>query len=147
MALPDADCVVDASAALSFVLDRRDDAEAARAIAALSDAQSRNVVAAHFDLECANGLIQAVRRGRIAVDDAYEALLLLLDLPLERAQSAAAEVDALRIAVLHGLSAYDAAYVALSEERRLPLVTVDARLVRALAGTAHDVRLLDDVEL
>jgi len=138
--------VIDASAALSFVLDEREDAMALRAIGLLSDAHSRNVVATHFDIECANGLVKAVRRGRIAVDDALEALLILLDLPMERAQPSAAEVDALRIAIEQELSAYDAAYVALAEDRGLRLVTADARLARALAGTAHDVRLLDDMD-
>ena len=101
----------------------------------------------HFDVECANGLVQAVRRGRIAVDDAFEALLVLMDLPFERAQPSASEVDAFRISIETESSAYDAAYVALSDDLGVPLVTMDARLVRTLAGTAHVVRLLDDVEL
>jgi len=37
--------------------------------------------------------------------------------------------------------------VALAAEERLPLVTVDVRLVRALAGSSHTVLHLDDVEL
>ncbi len=104
-------------------------------------------MATHFDMECANGLVKAVRRGRIAVDDAFEALLVLQDLPFEHAQPAAGEIDAFRVAIEGELSAYDAAYVALSDELGLSLVTADARLVRALAGTEHDVRLLDDLDL
>ncbi len=70
-----------------------------------------------------------------------------MDLPFEQGETPSAEVDVLRLAYQHGISAYDATYVALSEARGLPLVTADARLVRALAGTAHDVRLLDDMVL
>lgn len=142
-----AEVVVDASVALAFVLEERDGADAARIRALLSNPPGRPVVAMHFDVECANGLVQAVRRGRIAVDDAFEALLVLMDLPFERAQPSASEVDAFRISIETESSAYDAAYVALSDDLGVPLVTMDARLVRTLAGTAHVVRLLDDVEL
>ena len=137
--------VIDASLVLSILLDETEGVHAAGA-ELLTSVNPRGVVATHFDLECASGLLQAHRRGRIELDDAFEALLLVMDLPFERCQSPSAEVDALRLAYQHGISAYDAAYVAVSEARGLPLVTADARLVRALAGTAHDVRLLDDLE-
>lgn len=141
--LPSDGWIVDASLALSVVLDEAEGTEATSG-RLLSRAGPRRVVAPHFHLECANGLVQAFRRGRIGLDDAFEALLLLMDLPFEQRQPAAAEVDALRLAYEHGISAYDAGYLALSAELGLPLVTADARLVRALAGTEHDVRLLDD---
>ena len=147
MILPDEGCVVDAGVALCVALAEGDGADSAHARALLFEARSRRVATTHFDLECANGLVQAFRRGRVGLDDAFEILLLLLDLPFERLQPAAVEIDAFRLAYQRGISVYDAGYVALSDELGLPLVTADARLVRALAGTEHDVRLLDDVEL
>jgi predicted nucleic acid-binding protein len=143
--LPGDGWIVDASFALSVVLDEAQGLEATSG-RLLSSARPRRVVTTHFHLECANGLAQAFRRGRIELDDAFEALLLLMDLPFEQRQPAAAEVDALRLAYEHCISAYDAGYVALSDELGLPLVTADARLVQALAGTEHDVRLVDDME-
>lgn len=137
--------IVDASVALALVLEERDEADATRIWELVST--GRFAVVPHFDIECANGLVQSVRRGRVTVEDAFEALLVLANAPLERAQPPASEIDAFRVALEADLSAYDAAYVALSDELGLPLVTADARLVRALAGTAHDVRLLDDLAL
>jgi predicted nucleic acid-binding protein len=52
-----------------------------------------------------------------------------------------------RIALEHGVSASDALYVALSAEEGVLLVTADARLARALRGSPHDVRLLEDAAL
>jgi predicted nucleic acid-binding protein len=75
------------------------------------------------------------------------ALLGTLQLPVERLLSPSSVFDALRLALEYGISAYDAVYVALAAEERLPLVTADARLVRALAGSPHACLHLDDVEL
>ncbi len=100
-----------------------------------------------FDLECASGLVKAVRRRRLDEARALDYLLDLLDLPVERFDAPGADAEALLIALEYGISAYDAVYVALAAEERLPLVTADARLVRALAGSPHTVLHLDDVEL
>lgn len=53
--------------------------------------------------------------------------------------------DALEIALAYGITAYDAAYVALAQQLALPLITADARLARAMDGTAHDIRWLGDL--
>jgi len=92
-------------------------------------------------------LVKAVRRRRLDSDRALDHMLDLLDLPVERLEASRAEVEALLLALEYGISAYDAVYVALAAEERLPLVTADARLVRALAGSPHVVLRLDDVEL
>ena len=52
--------------------------------------------------------------------------------------------DALEIAVQYGSTAYDSAYVVLSQNLALPLVTADEALVRRFAGTEFDVRFLGD---
>jgi predicted nucleic acid-binding protein len=100
-----------------------------------------------FDVECASGLVKAVRRRRLDAARALDDLLDLLDLSVERLQSPAAVFNGLGLALEYGISAYDAVYVALAHEEGLPLVTADARLVRALAGSPHTVLHLDDVEL
>jgi predicted nucleic acid-binding protein len=53
--------------------------------------------------------------------------------------------DALQVALDHGISAYDAMYVALSLSTGLPLVTADNRLVRMLSGTGCEVIPLDEI--
>jgi predicted nucleic acid-binding protein len=54
--------------------------------------------------------------------------------------------DALQVALDHGISAYDAMYVALSLSTGLPLVTADDRLVRMLSGSGCDLISLETIE-
>ena len=74
-------------------------------------------------------------------------MVRVLQLPVERVSSPAAALYALELALDYGISGYDAVYVALAAEEGLPLVTADARLMRALDGSPHQVVLLDDIEL
>jgi predicted nucleic acid-binding protein len=54
--------------------------------------------------------------------------------------------DALDLALAHGLSAYDACYVALARREAVPLVTADERLVRILkTGGGGSVVWLGDL--
>jgi predicted nucleic acid-binding protein len=68
----------------------------------------------------------------------------LVRLPLQVASTAGLAETALMLALEHGATAYDAAYVALAQKLTLPLVTADEALVRRLAGTGLDVRWLGD---
>jgi predicted nucleic acid-binding protein len=63
-------------------------------------------------------------------------------LALHGAPTAELAAYALEIAMAHDLTAYDAAYVALSQQLGLPLITADAPLVSALARTPFDVHWL-----
>jgi predicted nucleic acid-binding protein len=45
----------------------------------------------------------------------------------------------------HGISAYDACYVALAHRLGIDLITADQRLVCVFDGTAHAVRWLGDM--
>ena len=139
--------MLDASVALGLVLCEPWRARAQRLMATLAAGSTRFVTPWLFDLECASGLAKAVRRRRIDEARALDHLLELLDLPIERFEASGIEVEALLLALEHGISAYDAVYAALAAEEGLPLVTADARLVRALAGSPHTVLHLDDVEL
>jgi len=143
----DRGCVLDSSAALALTLDQPGAEAVARLIAAQASRRARLVAPPLFDVECASGLVKAVRRRRLDAARALDDLLDLLDLSVERLQSPASVFDALGLALEYGISAYDAVYVTLAAEERLPLVTADARLVRALAGSPHAVLHLDDVEL
>ena len=139
--------MLDASVALALVLIEPWSARAEYIMDSLAAGSSRIVVPWLFDLECASGLVKAVRRRRLDSDRALDHMLDLLDLPVERLEASRAEVEALLLALEYGIYSYDAVYVALAAEERLPLVTADARLVRALAGSPHAVLHLDDVEL
>ncbi len=139
--------MLDASVALGLVLGEPWRARAEHIMDSLAAGSSRVVAPWLFDLECASGLVKAVRRRRLDEARALDYLLDLLDLPIERLEASGIEVEALLHAVEYGISAHDAVYVALAADERLPLVTADARLVRALAGSPYAVLHLADVEL
>jgi predicted nucleic acid-binding protein len=98
-----------------------------------------------FYIECANILWKYVRRLGLSQADARLFVEQLGQLALIAAPAAALIDDALDIALTHAITAYAAAYVALAGQLDLPLITADARLARALAGSAYDVRWLGDL--
>lgn len=81
-------------------------------------------------------------RSRPPADEATEALADLFTIPLmvEAPSSDVAGV-ALRVASQHGLSYYDATYVALAETLDCTLITADQHLVRRTRATGR-VQLL-----
>jgi predicted nucleic acid-binding protein len=121
--------VVDASIAAAWLLPEEDSDAAEAVIAAL---YGRPPVPSLFWHEARNILIMAERRGRIVAGEAAAAMRRLRRLPLEVA-SAGSDDGVLALAMAHGLTAYDAAYLALARERDLPLATLDQKL----AGAAH----------
>jgi predicted nucleic acid-binding protein len=140
-----ADVVLDASVALAALLLEPLHREALSLIELATAEGSRCLCPDSFDAECAAGITRAVRRGRIPRESGEQAWVQLAALPLERHPCQLLGLDALRIAADSGISAYDAMYVALSKAEGLPLVTADARLVRALANTEHKAMLLGEV--
>jgi predicted nucleic acid-binding protein len=141
-----ADLVLDASVALAALLLEPLHRQALSVIERATAEGSRCVCPDSLDVECAAGITRAVRRGRIRRESGEQAWLQLVALPLERHPCRVLGMDALRIAADCGISAYDAMYVALSSAEGLPLMTADARLVRALAGTEYEALSLEGVE-
>jgi predicted nucleic acid-binding protein len=76
-------------------------------------------------------LLTALRRGRIPETAVYISLDRLATIPLRNASDA---VTAARLAIKHGLSAYDAAYLELALREHAPLATLDKRLAAAAAA-------------
>ncbi|MGF1633377.1 MAG: type II toxin-antitoxin system VapC family toxin [Phycisphaerae bacterium] len=93
-----------------------------------------------FFLEIANIIIVGERRGRIDISAGDAFLNLLDDLPLYVAQSGKRD-RLLQLAMRHGLTAYDAAYLELAARQGLPLATLDRQL--ATAALAEGVALID----
>ena len=83
----------------------------------------------------------ACRRKRISLDQVDGFLTRLKALPIEAAQQTPSEILELpALAQAHGLTNYDAAYLALALQFKLPLATSDSDLRRAVASTG--VRIL-----
>ncbi len=89
-----------------------------------------------IDLEVAHALGRLARRAIITEGRARDAVLDMAELNITRYPHDAflERIWDLR----HGVTAYDAAYIALAEALEAPLVTCDARLTRS---TGHSARV------
>lgn len=125
--------VIDSSVALAWCLPDEDLPELEGVERRV--AEHGAMAAAHWPLEVANGLVFAVRRGRIDTDFRDSALRDLAALPIVLDEETAGQAwgETLRLADAHKLTIYDAAYLELSIRRNLTLATLD----RALADAAR----------
>ena len=96
-------------------------------------------------LEVANVLLVAERGARIDQAKTAEFCRLLQDLPIEIDQSSAAIVLGPLLATgrVHGLSAYDAAYLELAARNRLPIASEDEGLKAAADAAGVSICLGD----
>ena len=89
-----------------------------------------------------NGLVVGQRRGRLAGEQLTVALSLLKQLDIEVDTPVPVHLmgPTVDIALVRGLSVYDAAYVELARRRGCPLATADGR--RATAAASAGVEIL-----
>ena len=123
--------VVDASVALKWFFEE-DGSERATELLRLED----ELIAP--DLICSevgNATWKRVRNGLISGEEAEAVVGQLLAVPLVLADVRPLLGAAMAIAVEHDRSIYDSVYLALALTRGCQLVTADARMVNALAGT------------
>jgi predicted nucleic acid-binding protein len=88
-------------------------------------------------VEFANVAWKYVRRGEIAIEEARQALIALLGLPVMLYAIGSVMPAAFDIACETGRSAYDCTYLALALERGCGLVTADRRFYSAMQGTPY----------
>jgi predicted nucleic acid-binding protein len=146
MAEPSAfDCVVDASVGIKLFLVEPLSERADALFDHLTDALPASLyVPDLFYVECTNILWKYVRRFGYPPEAARQDVTDLVRLPVRSVSMAALVKPALSLAMTFGITAYDAAYVALAERLSLPLVTADEALARKLAATGADVRLIGE---
>ena len=91
------------------------------------------IVPAHWALEVANGLLTALRRGRVTAWQVREFCEDLAAFPIrvERAYVPEQWSAIISLAERHGLTVYDASYLELSQRYSLPLATLDRDLRKA----------------
>lgn len=135
--------VVDASVGIKlFVAEELSDAAHALFALRVDERPVRLVVPDLFYIECTNILWKYHQRFGLSRGDAESAVDQLGQLLVHSTPTAALTADALALAMTHGITAYDAAYVALAQRLAIPVVTADAALLRKLAGTSLDLRWL-----
>lgn len=126
--------IMDASVAIAIARVEPAGPRAEEAIERLVRQGGRLVVPPHFWLEVVNGLI---RRHRWSGSETLEAIHDLDRLELDTVElDRALVVMTLDVAERHGLSAYDAAYLALAISLDGSLATFDRALVRAAGERA-----------
>ncbi len=102
-------------------------------------------VPAVWPYEFANVLVVAQRRQRISASQAARAVALVrgLNLAVEPLEAARTLEHVAELALAHGLTAYDAAYLDLAMRLGAGLATMDTALARAARTSGVAVRTLD----
>ncbi|HVY17565.1 MAG TPA: type II toxin-antitoxin system VapC family toxin [Rhodopila sp.] len=121
--------VVDASVAAKWVVEEQHSAEAALLLA-----YDALYAPDHWRAEAVNVLWSKVFQGDLTEADARERMAVLMRAPIAETPIATLMPRAFEIAVARMVTVYDALYVALAEQRGVPMVTADERLVRRMAG-------------
>ena len=133
------DMVLDASLSLQWFLE--DETARDYSLGILRSLSARRaVVPVLWFYEVGNGLLMAHRRKRISIEQMDGFLSRLGALPIEAADQSPAEMLSLpAIAQAYGLTNYDAAYLALSQQLTLPLATTDSALRRAAVSAGVSI--------
>ena len=123
--------VVDASLTLSWCFEDEATPYSRSVLATLETTYA--VVPALWSFEVANVLACAERKQRITQEGVAEFLETLRRLPIqiERREALWLWQGILPLVRLHGLSAYDAAYLELAKRERMSLATLDHDLLNA----------------
>ena len=120
--------VVDNSIVLAWCLADEEHPVAEHAMRLCADDGA--VVPSIFRYELLNALIVNERRGRLAEEDVRQTLADVAAMRFERDDDHD-EALLLRLARRYRLSAYDAAYLEVAVRRKLPIASLDRRLVEA----------------
>lgn len=120
--------VLDASVALAWCFEDEGGDYVDQVLDALRSDEA--VVASHWELEVANGLLVAERRGRIESDEVPRVAKLILALPIviDPTSRRRTLTAVHRLARTHGLSSYDAAYLELAVRHGIPIASLDGPL-------------------
>ena len=124
--------VVDASVALSWMIpDEEVGPQAMRLLLTYHGNQVRLLAPSLWEYEVVNALKVGVTRGRLTADEGKQAFCALLALGIVLADFGPTAESAWELALARGLSIYDAAYLALAQQKACPLYTADKRMLEA----------------
>ncbi len=140
-------CVIDASVLIQIFLQE----ELSEAVQQIIDDTYLNtaepvslIIPDLLFVECANILRSKVRFNGYPPKTALQAMCYLRALALPTTSTADLVEEALAIAFIYDLTAYDAVYVALAAQKSIPLLTADARLVQKLQESPYELISIED---
>jgi predicted nucleic acid-binding protein len=131
--------VIDTSVVMSWCFRDQTSAYADSVLDRLSSATA--VAPSIWPLEVANVLLVAERRKRLSAADSLRFATLLSGLPILVEHETQEQVlkDILSLARAHGLSSYDASYLALAMRKGAPLATLDKKLMAVSTQLKVDI--------
>ena len=135
--------VVDTSVAAKWFFDEPYTPEALDLLQTLRDERRRALAPDLIYAEFTNAVWKRVVRYNMSVDDGADIVAAFTHLPLTIAPSFPLLQSAYRLAAEYAITAYDALFVAVSQQTAAVLVTCDAALFRA-TETLGCVRLLSE---
>src|SRR5712692_6711657 len=118
--------VFDANVLVRFFVDEAADAGAW--MDGVAAGQVRVLVPDLIYAELTSALTRYARTGKLALERVLDVLATIIELPFEPTPSQLLAVPACALAFRHGITSYDAHYLALAEAEDIVLVTADRRL-------------------
>ena len=140
-------CVLDTSVSTKQFIDDPLTPKVNRLLDYIAYPQTEIFVPDLFYIESTNTLWKYVRAGVYSATQVQTDLANLKSLALRVISTAELMEEAFQIALNYRISAYDGAYVALSQRVNAPLLTLDQKLVNALATAPYDVRSFADFSI
>jgi predicted nucleic acid-binding protein len=126
-------CVLDASVGIKLFVEEEFSEKVQRLFVKLAeDPQTEIHVPDLFYIECANILLKYTRRYKRPLKDSLADLKDLNKLALIATSTSELIDEALQLASDKNLTAYDACYAVLARRLKLPLITADAPLAKAI---------------
>ena len=134
--------ILDASVAIKAFIEEEQSTEANALLALVQEPDVELHVPELFFIEMTNILWKCVLRDRLTTDDARANVNTLPQLRLINHPMPTLIGPSFDLALAYDISAYDASYVALASQLKLPLVTADSRLAQKLSDTPYAPILL-----
>jgi len=136
------DIVVDSSVVAKWILPESDSAEALGLVSEITLRQGRLVVLDLAIVEVANAIGKRYHQGLATAEESRQFLDSLIRAPVHVEPALRFLSQALEIAVEYHRAIYDALFVALAQELRMPGVTADEPLFRSLHADFPQIALM-----
>ncbi|MDJ0903541.1 MAG: type II toxin-antitoxin system VapC family toxin [Xenococcus sp. MO_188.B8] len=137
-------CVIDANVGIKRFISDPLSAKTKQLLDTLSNPQTEIFIPDLFYIEIANIFWKYVRAELYPASQVQTDLYILKRFPFKVISTSELMGEAVSLAINFGISAYDAAYVALSRRVNAPLLTLDKKLIKALAGSPFNLRSFVD---